>query len=409
MPTHGRARQTPRPLARRTGRILAPGLLVAASAFLGTAAHAEILRVPQDFDSIQEAVDAAGPGDEIVVSKGSYPPFSVEGKTGLAIRGKGKVLVQSLVKMEGAGPAVTLTDSDGVSLSKLRFENTPGDALLVTGCTNVLLSKLRIDNAGNNAIQLFDTTDTVIEKTRIDVTQADAIRTDACQRITVERCFIRDAGDDAVALSTGNPGQPTHQSLVCRTRILHPADDGVDVDGNDNVVERVLVRDAMEDGFEVDTDGVGSNNTFTKCRAVKPACLGFVIAGSMNTLDQCAVVRSGDDAVALLGTGSHTVQRLRANKPAFDGIFVADGSTDNELTDNKIAGPSDDGLDVQTTGNTASGNKVSKAGDNGLEVEAPGNTFIGNRFKGSAGLDISDTSGGANTYTDNEFKTSNLP
>ena len=58
----------------------------------GSVVRAETLSVPKDFPTIQAAVNAAGPGDVVEIASGKYAEdVFVSGKTGLTIRGKGKV------------------------------------------------------------------------------------------------------------------------------------------------------------------------------------------------------------------------------------------------------------------------------------------------------------------------------
>ena len=68
-------------------------LAVAASA---AAARASTLKVPSDdYPTIQDAVDAAGPGDVVLVGPGEYLESVVlDGKSDLRIRGKGSPVVR---------------------------------------------------------------------------------------------------------------------------------------------------------------------------------------------------------------------------------------------------------------------------------------------------------------------------
>jgi hypothetical protein len=67
---------------RRVGCVVGLSLAFVSSAF------AVDRRVPQDFPTIQDAVNAAVNGDDIVVSPGNWAGFSVTGKT-LKVRSTG--------------------------------------------------------------------------------------------------------------------------------------------------------------------------------------------------------------------------------------------------------------------------------------------------------------------------------
>jgi parallel beta-helix repeat protein len=68
--------------------------LVLAVGLAGTAAQAGEIHVPADYSTIQEAVDAAAPGDEIHVAPGEYAGAEITGKA---------------VKIIGSGPATRIT------------------------------------------------------------------------------------------------------------------------------------------------------------------------------------------------------------------------------------------------------------------------------------------------------------
>ena len=56
-----------------------------------TPAAADVIRVPRDVATIQDAVDTAAPGDTIKVSKGAYPgTVAIHGKSDLTIKGTKK-------------------------------------------------------------------------------------------------------------------------------------------------------------------------------------------------------------------------------------------------------------------------------------------------------------------------------
>lgn len=101
-------------------RLLA--ILLALSAPL--AAQAAELRVPGDFCRIQQALDAAAPGDTVRVAAGIY---AGPGNRALDTRGKALTLL-------GAGPGATVLDCEGASRGFL-LRGEAGTRCLVSGFT----------------------------------------------------------------------------------------------------------------------------------------------------------------------------------------------------------------------------------------------------------------------------------
>jgi nitrous oxidase accessory protein NosD len=107
--------------------------------------HAETLVVPGDHATIQAAVDAAGPGDTIIVKKGVHPgPVVVQGKTDLTIKGKGKAVLDG----QSTGVALTIRDCVDVTVTKITITNAGAEAVLVDGGDDVGIWKVKVLNPG---------------------------------------------------------------------------------------------------------------------------------------------------------------------------------------------------------------------------------------------------------------------
>ncbi|NYT01336.1 MAG: protein kinase, partial [Methanosarcinales archaeon] len=78
----------------------------------------------QGYRSIQEAIDAAGPGDIIVVASGTYPGSLDVDKT-VILRGVDSGAGRPVVDGEGNGSAVTIM-ADGVVLEGFSICNAVG-------------------------------------------------------------------------------------------------------------------------------------------------------------------------------------------------------------------------------------------------------------------------------------------
>ena len=127
-------------------------LFVTPAAALGTGCP---IKVPNDFATIQAAVNAAADGDIIEVSAGHYlESVVIEGFTGLVLRGKGKVVIH------GTGDAaLTLLECTDCVVDKIRVEGGPGHGIRLQFSERCTVSRCRIaDVAGDVVVLLFEDT-----------------------------------------------------------------------------------------------------------------------------------------------------------------------------------------------------------------------------------------------------------
>lgn len=90
-----------------------------AATLLAICADAADVRVPQDFPTIQAAVDAANPGDRVLVAPGTYAPFTFHAK---------HVTVEST-----GGAGETTIDATGMQVSAVAFEAGTGFDTVLRG------------------------------------------------------------------------------------------------------------------------------------------------------------------------------------------------------------------------------------------------------------------------------------
>lgn len=128
----------------------------------------DAIRVPLDFFSVQGAVDAAQPGDLILLDPGVYTEEVVVTTPDIVIRGRDR----NTVFIDGLHSATTgLTVlADGVAIENLTVRNYLGDGIIVDGIgRTVPINRFRAlhvttSNTGQNGISLRNTTNAEIRQ-----------------------------------------------------------------------------------------------------------------------------------------------------------------------------------------------------------------------------------------------------
>jgi plastocyanin len=121
----------------------------------------ETLRVPQDFDTIQEAVDATAPGDLVLVDKGIYREQVTIKTPSITLRGVDRDEV--IVDAEFERPNAVEVFADGVAIENMTGQNAILNGFVWTSVTGYRGSYLNAYNNADYGIFAFDSTDGLFE------------------------------------------------------------------------------------------------------------------------------------------------------------------------------------------------------------------------------------------------------
>jgi hypothetical protein len=385
-----------------------------AAALLASGARADVLHVPADFPTVQEAADVAQPGDEIVLAAGTYhDPVVVHDAQGVHIRGQGQVILAGGTL---ADAALHLLNCTGVTVEHVRVQDAPGFGIFVDDCVAVALRHVRVQ-AGNTGILATGTAAFLADHALVEGPTESGMLLSQCTSGHVMHCTVRDTSLVGIGVS---------DSLVCfveHCRVLDAATQAIALGfpdpSDDCQVRDCLVLDALDQGLvSTGTDCVLLDN-----RVQGAGAQGLLVLGGAG-----GVVQGNKLIGCNVGIETHgTNLMLRDNrivKPAADGLVCAeassqvldtrvlhaghDGFVTGALADGgsimgcKALHAAEHGFEVDGTHSTLTGNLASGAGQAGFHVLGTENLFVGNVAKGSGTIGLDDDVGG-NSYLDNDF------
>ncbi len=96
---------------------------------------------------------------------------------------------------------------------------------------------------------------------------------------------------------------------------------------------------------------------------------GIVLLGKKAALRNGRVVGCLDNVI-LAGKGKHVVENVTIQDApgGYDGIYVVEGASRNQIVNNTVSGNSDDGMDVRGHKNLIAGNVVTGNGEDGIDL-----------------------------------------
>jgi putative cofactor-binding repeat protein len=320
---------TTRPrLLRTTGAAAVGAVGLAAST---GAASAATLTVPADYPTVQAAVDAAGPGDEVVVTGGTYDGTLTVDVADLTVRTSSPRAATVSGSDSETGAAVSV-EADGVTVAGFAVTN-PGRLLglkVQTGYEDVTVDGVHVSNVGpftrlgttgiiagggNDGLRIRDS---VVENV------ASEFPDDESGYPTTNGIFLDDAdGGYEDAAVTGNVVRGLAAETGALGILLQGALDGVAVSGNrvSNVEASNDRLPAEQEGTKFATYAQGVNVTAdsTDDVTIRENVLGDIDAdyfdGESVKVDGGAggLTVEYNDLVAPVGIGNATATTVTAN------------------------------------------------------------------------------------------------
>lgn len=404
-----------------------PSLVLACLLALAPAAPAgdppSKLRVPADFPTIQQAVDAAGPGATIVVSKGSYAEaVTLAGKTDLTLVGRGRpeiapgaglgaltldactdVVVRGFT-LRDAAVGVRITGSTGVAVTSCRVEDTGGDGLLASASSALTLERNVVSAPGGRGLVLGDPAavdDSSVRRNTITDAAGQGLLVGGARNQVrsnrIERAGAAGFGTSSAVASADN--------VFRGNRVEGAGDAGLLVHGSGNLFERERLRDAAGDGLRL--GATASANALRRVRIDGAGGDGLRIEGSANFLRKLRVTAAAGDGCDIPG-GGNLLESFTVSAPGGRG-FVLDGGS-NGVVDSVVEQAGSDGFAVGAFLNRCSSCRATRSAGRGFFVNGFSGQFQHNTARDNGGLDLEDAAGvfSDNVYANNDFPDNNL-
>jgi parallel beta-helix repeat protein len=400
-----------------------------AALLLAAPAAADTLKVPQDFETIQAAVDAAVAGDVINVAKGVYTENVVVNTGGITLSGKNAV-----INGDYAGNCITVnagtvtvqgfTLANGGSSGEVISGGPPPSVggLLYTGVSAVI-SKNTVEACGGFGIRLDGTgsitSNTVTGCTQNGIEAVGALLVEGatitiskntvslCSNgivgvqgtFTIEKNNCSNNGGSGVQLNVAQlpEGVAPLPSFVSGNNCSDNGEVGVEVTDPINTGSTIEKNTCDRNDLGILCDGVGLTVQSNKCTENRGGGMAMLVQSSTVTKNKL----TGNGAVGLFVNGPTPVIALGPG----DGV----PNGDNAITENTIKTSGGDGiLIVLSTGSTVEGNSVTDNLGDGITIDAAGGGNSGiqvldNKVQNN-GHDGIDNSGQTTLVSDNTMK-----
>jgi hypothetical protein len=366
---------------------------LAALSLLAPSASATKLKVPSQFPTIQAAVDAAQPGDEVRIQGGLYlEEVVVADKTDLTIKAQGALITGGF-----GGFAFTVKDSTGVLVRGLTISDSAGDGILAKDVSGLTLWGCKVFDSAFSGITLWDCSDVVIKKCRVERATDHGIDIGGighgCNNVTVLKTKVRDVAGDGIWLNGDT-------FLVKSCRLIDVTDVGI---GQANgsllssaTIEKNVIK-SLEQGDEADVGyGIyvrGLNIKVIKNKVKFPQDGTAIKIEGMDITAQGNKITGGSTGILVanlfgtVATGMKVLDNV-IKKPEYRGVDTTQDVLGAIIQGNKVISSGRDGLIIWGTACQVIANTIKKAAWYGVEAPDGANTYTGNVATGSGKCDL---------------------
>ncbi len=288
--------------------------------------NVRVIVVPDDFPTISEAVNAASPGDTILVNNGLYQEeVSIPlNKSGIRLVANGDKVI-----LDGKGKLNTAFELSANILLIQGFiiRNYVQTGIFVKGIgISMVENRIRNITAGNG-IELSLAFSTLMWRNKIIDAREDGIRVKAMNNWIIDN-DIFSSGGNGIQFE----GNTTVGSTVTRNRIKSNAVNGIeDHAGFNFIYNNELSQNGNNGMYEVEGIGSGAvinNRVLSNIRGVTLNSVGNQVAGNQ--------IQSHSQGGILIHTEYNNVQNNKILFNQSNGIYLTDKASNNLLLRNKL-------------------------------------------------------------------------
>lgn len=305
-----------------------------------------IIRVKTDYSTIQAAVDAAFPGDVILVENGTYNEQVTISKSFIRIIGGDQTILDGQMSLS---VGFILNNTSGVVIKSFTIKNFRSDGIDVLGSSNSnVIEKVQISDVNYYGVFLAS---------------------------SVANCQV--TGSSIIGANIGIYNLSNNLRIE-GNRISYNGSYGIYSTGNSANV--IISRNIINNNYNYGIIFFGSSATITANKVYKTNGYGIYLSSNC-LISENQVYENASYGIILTGVND-IVKENQVFKNGGTGIYV-DGSGNHFIIRNDSSNNTANGILISTTGNTIEGNKARENGTYDIARLYANNTIRNNACRTS--------------------------
>jgi parallel beta-helix repeat protein len=279
---------------------------------------------PADFTTIQEAIDAADPGDAVIVSEGTYAEGQINVTKSLVLLANGTVTLNGLGEKDGIYVA-----ADNVAINGFRITNLNANysGIRADNSKDVMIMENNVtDNSGYGGITLSNCKGCLLRHNNVSQSGL-GIEFQACSKVTVT--------DNTVANSPyGIRLADSNNNIIHRNNVMSNNTTGIYV--SNSTFNTIFANSITDNGRGIDFVLSSNNNAMYENNITENNHGVRVWASLNNTIFENNVTGNNGNGISLRDSSNNSITVNNITNNGETGIFLNMSST-NSISGNNIS------------------------------------------------------------------------